>query len=52
VRTLADGAYAPGEHALTWDGKDARGQQVSSGVYFYRLEAQGQSHSRSLVLVR
>ncbi len=52
VRTLADGAYAPGEHALTWDGKDARGQQVSSGVYFYRLEAQGQSQSRSLVLVR
>lgn len=52
VRTLANGAYAPGEHALTWDGKDARGLQVSSGVYFYRLEAQGQSQSRSLVLVR
>jgi subtilisin family serine protease len=52
VRTLADAAYTPGEHALTWDGKDAHGQQVSSGVYFYRLEAQGQSQSRSLVLVR
>ncbi len=52
VRTLTDGAFAPGEHALSWDGKDAHGQQVSSGVYFYRLEAQGQSQSRSLVLVR
>jgi len=52
VRTLADGALGAGEHALHWDGKDAQGQAVSSGVYFYRLEAMGQSQSRSLVLVR
>ena len=52
VRTLADGARTPGEHAVRWDGKDARGNAMSSGVYFYRLEANGGKESKSLVLLR
>ena len=52
VRTLAEERFTQGEHTLTWDGKDAHGQAAGSGVYFYRLEAEGHSQSRSLVLVR
>jgi hypothetical protein len=39
VRTLADGVMGPGVFAATWDGRDAGGRAVGSGVYFYRLRA-------------
>jgi len=39
VRTLADGVMGPGAFAATWDGRDASGHAVGSGVYFYRLRA-------------
>ncbi|MFQ6606096.1 MAG: family 10 glycosylhydrolase [Fidelibacterota bacterium] len=29
-----------GEHKVTWDGRDAQGNQVSSGMYLYRLESE------------
>jgi flagellar hook assembly protein FlgD len=36
---LMDGARAPGIHRIHWDGKDAHGLIVPSGVYFYRMKA-------------
>ncbi|MFA6112229.1 MAG: FG-GAP-like repeat-containing protein, partial [Candidatus Latescibacterota bacterium] len=39
IRTLVSGRLTPGYHAVPWDGRDERGQPVSSGVYLYRLEA-------------
>ena len=38
VRTLSSGVQGAGEQARTWDGADARGRSVASGVYFVRLE--------------
>jgi hypothetical protein len=52
VRRLFEGRRAAGEHAAAWDGADDRGVAVSSGVYYYRLSAGGQSASRKLVLIR
>jgi parallel beta-helix repeat protein len=52
VRQLHDGDLAAGYHGLTWDGTDARGQGLASGVYFYRLVAGGESATGKLVLVR
>jgi hypothetical protein len=43
VATLHQGAIAAGRHQMVWDGRDARGQQVATGVYVYRLEADGPS---------
>ncbi len=37
VRTLVDRQVAAGTHAVTWDGTDAIGRNVASGVYLYRL---------------
>ena len=37
VRVLVDGEQAAGEYHVTWDGMDAAGARVSSGMYFYRL---------------
>lgn len=39
IRTLAQAAFAVGEHRLHWDGKDGHGQRVVSGMYFYQLRA-------------
>lgn len=43
VRTLQSGALGAGFHTLEWDGRDAAAQRVPAGVYFYRLDAAGQS---------
>ena len=37
VVTLIDRIQGPGEYTVVWDGRDGRGSDVSSGVYFYRL---------------
>jgi hypothetical protein len=36
VRSLHDGVHEGGELRLTWDGRDANGLPVASGVYFLR----------------
>jgi flagellar hook assembly protein FlgD len=52
VATLASGAYPQGTHDARWDGTDARGTRVGSGVYFYRLTAAGETHTRKMVLLK
>jgi hypothetical protein len=52
VRTVLDGPKDAGTHHIAWDGTDARGRNVASGVYFVRLEAGGAIRLRKVVLVR
>jgi hypothetical protein len=37
VRTLVNAPKRAGRHLVTWDGRDDSGNQVASGIYFYRL---------------
>ncbi len=37
VRTLVDGTVYTGPHTAVWDGRDALGHEVASGVYLCRL---------------
>jgi len=39
VRRLVDATQEPGHYEAVWDGRNSSGGYVSSGVYFYRLEA-------------
>jgi parallel beta-helix repeat protein len=41
VRTLVKERQYPGEHRAVWDGKDDEGNDVASGIYFYRLKVSG-----------
>ena len=52
VRALPSGVYEAGEHGILWDGRDASGHVLPSGVYFVRMEAEGFRATRSLVLSR
>ncbi len=52
VRTLVDGALPAGPHFFDWDGRDATGRAVASGVYFTRLVAGALSSSQKMVLLR
>ncbi len=51
-----DGEQAPGYYSVLWDGRDNAGKDVSSGVYFYRLEVIGDglkvTKSRKMILLR
>jgi hypothetical protein len=54
VRTLVDEDQAPAAEgfSVAWDAKNSRGQNVASGVYFYRLAAKGYSDTKKIVLLR
>jgi hypothetical protein len=47
VSELAKGSYSPGVHSLTWDGKNASGVQMPSGVYYVRMLGKGLSETDS-----
>ncbi len=36
---LVNAAQGVGAHTVQWDGRDALGRNVSTGLYLYRLEA-------------
>jgi hypothetical protein len=52
VRTLTDESLAPGNHQLSWDGFDADGRAVPSGVYAVLIEAGSERELKKLVVVR
>ncbi len=50
VRTLASGTQEAGEHAATWDVRDAGGRIVGAGLYFARLDAGGRTLVRRIAV--
>jgi predicted outer membrane repeat protein len=41
-----------GRHRVEWNGRDARGNAVASGVYFLRLEVDGKVQNAKLMVLR
>jgi immune inhibitor A len=52
IVTLEEGLRPAGLSRLRWDGRDARGNLVSSGVYFCRLKAGDRLVARKMVLLK
>jgi aminopeptidase N len=52
VRTLERGVRQAGPHRIRWDGTNERGEEVSAGVYFYRLVGPHGQTERTLVVQR
>ena len=52
ILKLADKEMMPGSHQLRWDGKDANGGNVASGVYFFRIQTPANSSTIKAILLR
>ncbi len=52
VKTLVDGVVQAGEREVVWNGDDANGRAVSSGVYFYKLVTPEKQISKQMVLLK
>ncbi|UCE20014.1 MAG: T9SS type A sorting domain-containing protein [Gemmatimonadota bacterium] len=52
VRTLVDEVKEPGYYEVTWDGLDEEGHEISSGIYFYRLQSGDFTATRRMVLMK
>ncbi|MDP3025216.1 MAG: FlgD immunoglobulin-like domain containing protein, partial [candidate division Zixibacteria bacterium] len=52
VRTLVDEEKSPGNYQVIWDGKNQKGNEVSSGIYFYQLKAGNYKKTRKMSLLR
>ena len=52
VRTLFDGYQNVGVHTLLWDGRDDNGVQLSSGIYFHRLQADNFHQTKKMTMIK
>jgi hypothetical protein len=52
VITLVNEYKQAGNYIVTWNGKDAFGSEVSSGVYFYNIRYNEQSLTKKMMLIR
>ncbi len=52
VKTLVNEARSAGFWSATWDGTNNNGEQVSSGVYFYRIDCNDFGETRKMIILK
>jgi|GEM_PF-965585 len=52
LNSLLDELLPPGSHAVVWDGLNAAGEPVATGVYFYRLSLPDRLETRKMLLLK
>jgi hypothetical protein len=52
VRVLVNDEYQAGNHVATWNGQDASGTMVTSGIYFCRIKAGTYTATRKMLLLK
>ncbi len=52
ISQVFDGMVAEGEHAVAWNGKTRTGEDVPSGIYFYRFKAGDYEVTKKAVIVK
>jgi hypothetical protein len=52
VRTLVDEYKEAGYHTVRWDGRNQDGNEVASGVYFYRLVTNDFSSTKKMIMMK
>lgn len=52
IKTLMDAPLNAGAHKVKWDGKDAHGRDLTSGIYICKLEAGNQLQTCKMTLIK
>ncbi len=52
IRHFENDHATAGHYRLVWDGKDSKGNMVSSGVYFYRMTTGKYSSTKKVMLIK
>ncbi len=52
VRVLVDARKSPGHYTVEWDGKNAKGEMVSTGIYIFRLETPDFVRTRRMLFLK
>ena len=52
MTTLVNDQMGPGNFTVTWDGRDANGSEVASGVYIYKINTVDLSLSKKVTFVK
>ena len=52
VKSLVNDTYKTGNYNVVWNGRNNDGNIVSSGLYFYRMKADGYSQTRKMILIK
>ncbi len=52
LRVLVEGWKSGGRHSLSFDGRDAEGETLSSGIYLYRLQGPDRTLTRKMSLLQ
>jgi len=51
IKTVVERAHQTGQFQTIWNGKNSAGKSVPSGVYFYKLETNGFSEAKKMLLL-
>jgi hypothetical protein len=52
VKMLLEADRPAGTYSATWNGRDMRGEEMASGIYFYRLNAGKVTLTKKMILLR
>ena len=52
ITTLVDQNLHAGVHTFEWDGNSVSGNQVATGIYIYRIQANSYTDSKKMVLMK
>ncbi len=52
IRNLLDEKKPRGSYSIQWDGRNDSGESVSSGIYFYRIQAGDFSEMKRMVIMK
>jgi flagellar hook assembly protein FlgD len=52
VITLINNTQNRGNYTVNWNGKDAGGINVASGIYLYSLKAGGEQSTKKMMLLK
>ncbi len=52
VKRLAAGDFRPGQYQFQWDGRNAAGKAVASGIYLYQLQSPDRQILKKMMLLK